>query len=108
MSDVFDKLKAKGEEVLTQLSAELLQNPRFVKAMQGAMEGAAKGKETLDRGVTRTLKSMNLPTRGDVRKLTSRIDALESELAAFKAKAKAAAKAKAKATPAARKKTAPK
>ena len=91
--NVFDKLKAKGEEVFTQISAELMQNPHFVKAMQGAMESAAKGRETLDKGVTQALKSMSVPTRADVKKMNARIESLESELAALKAKAKAKAKA---------------
>ena len=92
--NVFDKLKAKGEEVFTQVSAELMQNPRFVKAMQGAMQGAARGRETLDRGVSKALKSMNVPTRADVKKMLSRIESLESELSALKAKARKKAKAR--------------
>ena len=99
MSDgsVFDKLKAKGEEVLTQISAELMKNPRFVKAMQGAVESAARGRETLDRGVASALKGMNVPTRADVKKMTARIEALEAELAAMRKKAgkKAAGRKKA-------------
>jgi hypothetical protein len=91
--NVFDKLRAKGEEVFTQISAELMQNPRFVKAMQGAAEGAARGRETLDRGVARALKSMNVPTRADVKKMMSRIEALEAELGALKAKARPRARA---------------
>lgn len=95
MSDetVFDRLKAKGEEVFTQVSAELMQNPRFVKTMQGAMQGAARGRETLDRGVSRALKSMNVPTRADVKKMMSRIEALEAELGALKAKSRPKTKA---------------
>jgi len=105
-SNVFDRLKAKSEEVFTQISGELMSNPRFVKAMQGAMEGAARGRETLDRGVAKTLKSMSVPTRADLKKLTARLEALESELAALKAKARARAKARPTARPGARKKPA--
>jgi len=94
--NVFERLKAKGEEVFTQISAELMQNPRFVKAMQGAMEGAARGRETLDRGVAKALKSMNVPTRADVKKMMARIEALESELGALKAKARQKAKPRAR------------
>jgi len=92
--NVFERLKAKGEEVFTQISAELMQNPNFVKAMQGAMEGAARGRESLDRGVARALKSMSVPTRADVKKMTARIESLESELAALKSRARAKAKAR--------------
>jgi polyhydroxyalkanoate synthesis regulator phasin len=94
--NVFEKLKAKGEEVFAQVSAELMQNPRFVKAMQGAMQGAARGRETLDRGVAQALKSMNVPTRADVKKMTSRIESLEQELQALKAKARAKARPRAR------------
>ena len=31
------RLRSRGEEVLTQVSAELMSNPRFLKAMEGAM-----------------------------------------------------------------------
>ena len=62
MSDdknIFDRLKARGEEVLGQVSNELMQNEHFVKAMQGALEG----KQKLDQAVGRALKTMNVPTR---------------------------------------------
>ena len=31
-----NRLRSRGEEVLTQVSAELSQNPRFMRAMAGA------------------------------------------------------------------------
>jgi hypothetical protein len=103
MSDdrsIFDRLKERGEEVLTQVSAELMANQHFMKAM----EGAVRGKEFVDQAVGRTLKSMNVPTRSDLKRVLSRIEALESEMAALKKAAKAKAKATPrKATPAARK-----
>ena len=33
---VFDFLRARGEEFLTQVSNELMSNPRFIQAMQAA------------------------------------------------------------------------
>lgn len=100
--NVFERLKAKGEEVFAQVSAELMQNPRFVKAMQGAMQGAARGRETLDLAVGRALKSMSVPTRAELKKLTARIESLEAQLAALKAKARARPRAPARTKPAAR------
>jgi hypothetical protein len=100
---VFEKLKERGEEVFTQFSNELMSNEHFLKAMQGAM----RGKEKLEQGVTRTLKTMNIPSRTEFKRAVSRIEALEKELAAVRAEAaapkprrKRAAKAKPKATPA--------
>ena len=36
---LLDKIRSRGEEVLTQLSAELSTNPRFARAMEGALRG---------------------------------------------------------------------
>jgi polyhydroxyalkanoate synthesis regulator phasin len=86
MSDdsVFDRLKAKGEQVFAQVSGELMKNPQFLKAMQAAYQG----KERLDEAAARALKTMNIPTRTEFKKALRRIEALESELQALKAAAK--------------------
>jgi hypothetical protein len=78
---VFDRLKERGEEVLNQLSNDLMANPHFVKAMQGAV----KGKEKLEEGVAQALRGMNIPTRTEFKKALSKIEALERELAVQKA-----------------------
>ena len=78
---VFDRLKERGEEVLNQLSSDLMANPHFVKAMQSAV----KGKEKLEEGVTQALRGMNIPTRTEFKKALSKIEALERELAVQKA-----------------------
>ena len=78
---VFQRLKERGEEMLTQISGELMSNPHFIKAMQAAMQG----KEMLDRAVARTLKNLNIPTRTEFKKAAHRIDVLEKELAELKA-----------------------
>ena len=98
MSDdrsIFDRLKERSEEVFTQVSGELMSNPHFMKAMEGAL----KGKEFVDEAATRALKSMNVPTRTDLKKALSRIEALEAEVAALRKKTKAAAPKKATRSP---------
>jgi hypothetical protein len=80
---LLDRLKARGEEVFTQVSAELMSNPHFMKAMEGAM----RGKQKLDQAVGQALKTMNVPTRTEFKRALGRIEALEKELAAVKAKA---------------------
>jgi polyhydroxyalkanoate synthesis regulator phasin len=82
---LLDRLRSRGEEVLTQVSAELMSNPRFLKAMEGAM----RGKERLEEAVGQALKQMNVPTRTELKRALSRIDTLEREVATLKAKAKA-------------------
>ncbi len=86
--NLFDRLKARGEEMFTQVSSQLMENPQFVKAMQGAI----KGKEALDQAASRALKQMNIPTRTEFKKAVSRIESLERELQEVRAKAAAGAK----------------
>lgn len=87
MSDdsVFDRLKAKGEQVFSQVSGELMKNPQFLKAMQAAYQG----KERFDDAAARALKTMNIPTRTEFKRALRRIEALESELEGLKAAARA-------------------
>jgi hypothetical protein len=84
---MFEKLKERGEEVLTQISNEVVSSPYFAKAM----EGAVKGKERLDQAVGQALKQMNIPTRTEFRRAVQRIEHLEAELAAVKASSAAGA-----------------
>ena len=101
MSDersIFDRLKERGEEVFTQVSGELMANQHFMKAMEGAL----KGKEFVDQAVGRTLKTMNVPTRHDLKRAVARIEALEAEVAALKKKSTAKAPPQKKAPKAAR------
>ena len=83
---LFDRLKERGDEMLAQVSGELMQNPHFMKAMEGAL----RGKQKIDEGVATALKSMNIPTRSEFKKALARIEALEHEISAVKAKLKKA------------------
>jgi len=85
-----NRLRSRGEEVLTQVSAELSSNPRFMQAMAGAL----RGKEKLEQAVSRVLRQMNVPSRSELKRALSRIDALEREVAALKAKARVKAPGK--------------
>jgi hypothetical protein len=87
---IFDRLRVRGEEVFTQLSGELMANPHFMRAMEGAL----RGKEFVDQAVARALKTMNVPTRGDLKKVLQRIETLEAEVAGLKKRAKAGAGAR--------------
>ena len=88
---VFDFLRARGEEFLTQVSNELMSNPRFIQAMQAAV----RGKEWIDDAVARALRTMNVPTRTEFKRAVARLDALERELAETKRQAAAAARPRA-------------
>jgi hypothetical protein len=86
---MFEKLKERGEEVLSQISDEVVNSPYFHRAMEGVM----KGKEQLNQAAAQALKQMNIPTRSEFKKAMSRIDSLEQELNAMKAEKEAAAAA---------------
>ena len=81
---LFERLKERGDEMLTQVSGELMQNPHFMKAMEGAL----RGKQALDDAAARALRSMNIPTRSEFKRALSRLETLEQEVAALKAKLK--------------------
>jgi polyhydroxyalkanoate synthesis regulator phasin len=74
---LLDKIRSRGEEVLTQLSGELMSNPRFMKAIEGAM----RGREKLEEAAASALKQMNVPTRSELKRASARIETLEREVA---------------------------
>jgi polyhydroxyalkanoate synthesis regulator phasin len=81
---LLERLKARGEEVFGQISSELMANPQFMKAVEGAL----RGKQKLDEAVGHALRTMNVPTRNELKKALARIEALEREVAALKARPK--------------------
>ena len=98
---VFDFLRTRGEEFLTQVSNELMSNPRFIRAMQTAM----RGKEWVDEGVAQALRTMNVPTRTEFKRALARLETLERELAETRREAAAARRATAASARPTRKKT---
>lgn len=92
---LLEKLRSRGEEVLTQLSAELMSNPRFVKAISGAI----KGREKLEEAAATALKQMNVPSRNELRRASARIETLEREVADLRQQVRGGRVAAAKAAP---------
>jgi polyhydroxyalkanoate synthesis regulator phasin len=82
---LLERIRSRGEEVLTQVSAELMSNPRLAKAMEAAM----RGREKVGEAAGKAFRQMNVPTRSELKRALSRIDTLEREVAALKARAKA-------------------
>jgi len=75
--NVFSRLRSRSEEVLTQLSGELMSNPQFARAVQQAV----KGKRFLDDAAASALKRANIPTRTEFRRAEARVESLEAEVA---------------------------
>jgi len=78
------RIRARGEEVLGQISGELMANPRFMKAMEGAL----RGREKVEEAVTLALKQMNVPTRTELKRALGRIETLEREIGALRVELK--------------------
>lgn len=87
---LFDRFRARGEEVIARLSNELMENPNFVRAMQATI----RGKEFVDQAAARALKSMNVPTRTEFKRVLSRLESLEDQVAALRQKAEAKPRAR--------------
>ena len=77
---MFDTLRARGNALVSLVSNELMGNPAFLKAMQTAYRGG----ERLNDAVGKALKTMNVPSRTEFKRLAARVEALESELAALR------------------------
>lgn len=82
--NLLERIRTRGEEVLSQLSAELRSSPGFRKAA----EEASRGREKLEQAAARALEQMNVPTRRELDRASARIEALEHEIAALRAKAR--------------------
>ena len=79
---LFDQIRARGENFLTEVSNNLMANPSFLEVLK---KGVA-AKEEVDKKVVEGLRAMNVVTKKDLHKLENRIAELEKELQALKAK----------------------
>ena len=86
---LFDALRARGNAFVSLVSNELMGNPAFLKAMQTAYRGG----ERINDAVGKALKTMNVPSRTEFKRLAGRVEALESELAALRERTPPAAPA---------------
>ena len=92
---MFDFIRTRGSAFVSLVSNELMSNPAFLKAMQTAYRGG----ERLNGAVEQALKTMNVPSRSEFKRLVARVDALERELAAARVTPAAPAPAAARRAP---------
>lgn len=69
-----------GEEKLGQLADEILSSPHITEALAAALTRAAQTKGKVDRNLQLLLGALNLPSRQDLTKLQSKIEALQGSL----------------------------
>ena len=76
-NEVLKKMIATGEERMSKLASQLLQNETLMGALQKTMSAALEAKATAERAAQTALGAMNIPTSGDVKKLEGKIEELE-------------------------------
>jgi hypothetical protein len=77
---IWQRLVEAGEERLGQFAEDLLANQKVTEALASALSRAAQTKGTVDRNMQILLGALNLPSRQDFNKLTSKVEALQGSL----------------------------
>ena len=85
-NEVLRKMIATGEERMSKIASQLLQNETFMGALQKTMSAALDVKGAAERAAHTALGAMNIPTTGDVRKLEGKIEELEKVFEGLSAK----------------------
>jgi hypothetical protein len=69
-----------GEGTLGRLAEELLSNPRIAAAFAQALKRAMAAKGTVDRNIQTVLGLLNVPSRHDVSRLATKLEAIQGNL----------------------------
>lgn len=77
---LFQRILSMGEQRLNRLAEELLSNPRFAEVMGKALQTAMETKGRVDRNMQSVLSLLNLPSKADYRKLSTKVEALQGSL----------------------------
>jgi hypothetical protein len=80
VESLWQRIVGAGEERLGQFAEEVLANPRVTEALSTALKRAAQTKGQMDRNMQVLLGALNLPSRADFNKLTSKVEALQGSL----------------------------
>jgi hypothetical protein len=77
---ILKRLYGLGEERLGRLAEELLANPRVAEAFSAALRRAFETKGRVDRNMQTILALLNLPSRGDLIRLVTKLEAIQGSL----------------------------
>ena len=73
VSSLLGRLKGSGEQVLNELSQQLLENPTFLAALRRSIEA----KERVGRTISGTMDFVNLPSKNDMSAILAAIEHLD-------------------------------
>ena len=77
---ILKRLYGFGEERLGRFAEELLSNPRVADAFSAALQRAFETKGRVDRNMQMILTLLNLPSRADLNRLVSKLEAIQGSL----------------------------
>ena len=77
---ILKRLYGFGEEALGRLAEEMLANPRVAEAFSRALQKAFETKGRVDRNMQTVLGLLNVPSRHDVTKLATKLEAIQGNL----------------------------
>jgi len=77
---ILKRLYALGEEGLGRLAEDLLSNPRVAETFSHALQRAFEAKGRVDRNMQTVLGLLNLPSRADLNRLVSKLEAIQGSL----------------------------
>ena len=77
---ILKRLYGFGEERLGRFAEELLSNPRVAEAFSTALRRAFETKGRVDRNMQTVLALLNLPSRADLNRLVTKLEAIQGSL----------------------------
>jgi hypothetical protein len=77
---ILKRLLGLGEERLGHLADELLSNPRLAETFSLALQKAFEAKGRVDRNMQTVLGLFNLPSRADLTRLLTKLEAIQGSL----------------------------
>ena len=77
---ILKRLYGLGEETLGRFAEDLLANPRVAEAFASAISKAFETKGRVDRNMQTVLALLNLPSRADLNRLVTKMEAIQGSL----------------------------
>lgn len=77
---ILKRLYGLGEEKLARFAEEMLSNPRVAEAFSAALRKAFETKGRVDRNMQLVLGLLNLPSRADLTRIVTKIEAIQGSL----------------------------
>ena len=77
---ILRRLLGLGEDRLGRLAEELLSNPRVAETFSTALQKAFEAKGRVDRNMQTVLGLLNLPSRADMIRLLTKLEAIQGSL----------------------------